>query len=491
MGDVNEKTLKIVIITHIGYLVLIVFGYLRDLLRALGIEKNALAFEKNRKGYAPLYRSFESFYTRNMYRRFRDAWNVPIASIPGPTVSIMERVTDDYNWSFRLTGKTKEVINLGSYNYLGFAENNGKRIDSVERAINEYGIGVASTRHEFGTTAMHRKLENQMSRFLGVEDCIVFGMGFATNSTNLPTLVGKGCLILSDEFNHASLILGSRLSGATIKIFKHNGNITDMKDLERKLREAVVNGEPRTHRRWKKILIVVEGIYSMEGTVVDLPTIIQLKKKYKAYLYLDEAHSIGAMGSNGKGVIDFFGCDPKDVDIIMGTFTKSFGSAGGYIAGSKQLVDYIRINSHSFGYATSMSPPIIEKIVTVLNVLSDEKEGKERINRLAQNTSYFRTKLKELGFTITGNDHSPVVPLMIYIIGTLPEFVREAHRNGIATVGVGYPATALTGSRIRFCLSASHTREMLDETLRVVDQIGDKLWIKYSKVSSRRSHTGN
>ncbi|RWS19758.1 serine palmitoyltransferase 3-like protein [Leptotrombidium deliense] len=182
----------------------------------------------------------------------------------------MELVTDDYNCCFRLTGKTKEVINLGSYNYLGFAQNNCMRIESDERAINEYGIGVASTQNEFGTTVMHRELENQMSHFLGVEDCIVFGMGFATNSTNLPTLVGKGCLILSDEFNHASLILGSRLSRATIKIFKHNV----MKDLGRKLRVAVVKGEPRTHRLWKTILIVVEDIYSMEGTVVELPTII-------------------------------------------------------------------------------------------------------------------------------------------------------------------------------------------------------------------------
>lgn len=178
---------------------------------------------------------------------------------------------------------------------------------------------------------LHTELEELTARYLGVDDAITFGMGFGTNSLNIPALLSPGCLVVSDEKNHASIILGLRLSGAAIKVFRHN----DMHDLERTLKQAIVKGQPKTGLPWKKILIVVEGVFSMEGSIVKLPEVIALKKKYKAYIYLDEAHSVGAMGANGGGVVDFFKADPHDVDILMGTFTKSFGSAGGYIAGSK------------------------------------------------------------------------------------------------------------------------------------------------------------
>lgn len=161
----------------------------------------------------------------------------------------------------------------------------------------------------------------------------MFGMGFATNSLNIPTLISPGCLVVSDEKNHASIILGLRLSGAVTKVFNHNS----MKDLERVLRDSIASGQPKTGKPWKKILIIVEGVFSMEGSIVKLPEIVALKKKYKAYIYLDEAHSIGATGPSGRGVLDLYGVDPKDIDILMGTFTKSFGSAGGYIAGSKVI----------------------------------------------------------------------------------------------------------------------------------------------------------
>ncbi|XP_049895967.1 serine palmitoyltransferase 2-like, partial [Epinephelus moara] len=213
--------------------------------------------------------------------------------------------------------------------------------------------------------SIHEELEQLVANFLGVESSMTFGMGFATNSMNIPALVGKGCLILSDELNHTSLILGARLSGATIRVFKHN----NMHSLEKMLREAVCSGQPRTHRPWKKILIMVEGIYSMEGSVVRLPEIIALKNKYKAYLYLDEAHSIGAVGPSGRGVTELFNVNPTDVDVMMGTFTKSFGAAGGYIAGKKELVDYLRSHSHSAVYASAMSPPVTEQIIRAMKCI--------------------------------------------------------------------------------------------------------------------------
>lgn len=188
-----------------------------------------------------------------------------------------------------------------------------------------------SPRRELGTNSLHVELEQLTAQFVGVEDSIVFGMGFATNALNLPAFLSPGCLVLSDEKNHASIILGLRLSGAMIRVFKHN----NMAHLEKQLQDAIIKGQPKTGAPWKKILIIAEGVYSMEGSIVNLPEIVALKKKYKAYLYLDEAHSIGAMGPRGRGVVDYYGVDPNDIDILMGTFTKSFASSGGYIAGSK------------------------------------------------------------------------------------------------------------------------------------------------------------
>ncbi|XP_067901751.1 serine palmitoyltransferase 3 [Heterodontus francisci] len=334
-----------------------------------------------------------------------------------------------------------------------------------------------------GNLDKHIQLEDLVAQFLGVEAAMTFGMGFATNSMNIPALVGKGCLILSDELNHTSLILGARLSGSAIRVFKHN----NMQSLEKLLRDAVVGGQPRTHRPWKKILILVEGIYSMEGSMVRLPEIVALKKKYKSYLYLDEAHSIGAVGSTGRGVVEYFSVDPTDIDVLMGTFTKSFGATGGYIAGNKELVDYLRAYSHSAVYAASMPPPIVEQITRSLKCimgLNGTTIGIERVRQLGVNTRYFRQRLRELGFITYGNDDSPVVPLLLYMPGKVGAFARRMLKKNIGVVVVGFPATPIVESRARFCLSAAHTRQMLDTVLNVLDEMGDYLQFKYSRRSS-------
>uniref|UniRef100_A0A8C9Y6Y5 serine C-palmitoyltransferase n=1 Tax=Sander lucioperca TaxID=283035 RepID=A0A8C9Y6Y5_SANLU len=458
----EETPLLVAVLTYMGYGILTIFGYLRDFLRHWSIEKCHVAREKEeQKDFVPLYQDFENFYTRNLYMRIRDNWNRPICSVPGAKMDLVERVSHDYNWTFEHTGKVvKDVINMGSYNYLGFAENTGACADAAIEATEKYGVGVGSTRCEIGNLDIHEELEQLVARFLGVESSMAFGMGFATNSMNIPALTGKGCLILSDELNHASLVLGARLSGSTIRVFKHN----NMQSLEKLLRDAIAHGQPRTHRPWKKILIVVEGIYSMEGSIVRLPEVVALKKRYKAYLYLDEAHSIGALGPNGRGVVDYFGLDPKDVDIMMGTFTKSFGAAGGYIGG-KQLIDYLRRHSHSALYATSMSPPVAQQIITSMRIIMGEDGttlGVDRIRQLSENTTYFRRELREMGFIIYGNDDSPVVPMMLYMPAKIGAFGREMLKRNIGTVVVGFPATPIIESRARFCISAAHTREMLD-----------------------------
>ncbi|XP_061646536.1 serine palmitoyltransferase 3 isoform X2 [Phyllopteryx taeniolatus] len=481
--EVFEKApMHVAVLTYMGFGIVTLFGYFRDFLRAVGLEKCNLAQEREeQKDFVPLYQDFENFYTRNLYMRVRDNWNRPLCSLPGPVVDLMERVSDDYNWTFRLTGRTiHNVINMGSYNYLGFAENNADYLETVADKAHQYGVGVCSTRQETGTLDIHVELEYLVARFIGVESSMVFGMGFATNSMNIPALVGKGCLILSDELNHTSLILGARLSGATVKVFKHN----NMVHLEKELRDSICSGQPRTHRPWRKILIMVEGIFSMEGSVVRLPELIALKKKYKACLYLDEAHSIGAVGPGGRGVTEMFGVNPADVDVMMGTFTKSFGAAGGYIAGKKDLVDYLRSQSHSAMYTSSMSPPVAEQIIRAIKCITGQDgstEGIRRIRQLSQNTRYFRAKVKKMGFIIYGNEDSPVVPILLYMPGKVVAFAREMLERKIAVVVVGFPATPITEARARFCMSAAHTRDMLDEVLHHLDEVGDGLGLKFSR----------
>ncbi|XP_077095335.1 serine palmitoyltransferase 2 [Siphateles boraxobius] len=478
----EETPMLVAVLTYMGYGILTIFGYLRDFMREWKIEKCHIAREREeQKDFVPLYQDFENFYTRNLYMRIRDSWNRPICSVPGAKFDLVERSSNDYNWTFEYTGRmVKNVINLGSYNYLGFAENRGSCATAAGDVTVKFGVGVASTRQEMGNFDRHEELEKLVASFLGVESAMAFAMGFATNSMNIPAIAGKGCLILSDELNHASLVLGARLSGSTIRVFKHN----NMQSLEKLLRDAIVHGQPRTHRPWKKILILVEGIYSMEGSIIRLPEVIALKKKYKAYLYLDEAHSIGALGPSGRGVVEYFGLDPKDVDIMMGTFTKSFGASGGYIGGRKDLIDYLRTHSHSAIYATSMSPPVLEQIITSMKCIMGEDGmtiGRSRIQRLAENTVYFRRRLREMGFIIYGNNDSPVVPMMLYMPAKIGAFGREMLKRNIGVVVVGFPATPIIESRARFCISAAHSKEMLDRALDVISEVGDLLQLKYSR----------
>jgi serine palmitoyltransferase len=475
----EETPFYIAILSYFGYIILIVYGHLHDLLRRIKLEKMPALSEPVRQGWVPLYDSFQNFYKRNIFLRAGDTCAKPICSVPGAYFDVMDREFRNGDW--RLTGsRSKDVMNMGSYNYLGFGENRGSCTDAVELAIKHYGCGITSTRLELGNLAVHRELEGLIARFLGVKSAMVFGMGFATNSMNIPALVGKGCLILSDELNHASLILGAKLSGATVRVFKHN----DMEDLEKKLNDAVVYGQPRTHRAYKKIMIIVEGVYSMEGSIVNLPKVVALKKKYKSYLYLDEAHSIGALGPHGQGVVDYYGLDVTDIDVMMGTFTKSFAGAGGYIGGSKGLIDYLRGASHSACYAASMPAPVAQQIISATKVimgLDGTNNGSKRVGQLAWNCRYFRRRLHEMGFIVYGNQDSPVVPLLLYCPAKIPAFSRECMARGLATVVVGFPVTPLIETRARFCLSSAHNKDMLDHALNILDQVGDLLRLKYSR----------
>ncbi|GMR60144.1 hypothetical protein PMAYCL1PPCAC_30339, partial [Pristionchus mayeri] len=467
---------------YLNWLVLLIFAHIREFMRRVGLESNKkVPLElPSQRHFAPLYSDFESTYTRNCYMRVRDVFERPIGSCPGAKVNVLDRYSKDYNWSFEYPGTQTEVINTGSYNYLGFAQTTGPCADAAADSIDREGITTCGQASQTGLPSSQHRLESLVADFLGTEDAICFPMGFATNSLHCAALADKNTLILSDEYNHASLRLGSRLSGATVKAFKHN----DMKDLEKCLRNAVVYGNKKRCRPYNKIIVIVEGIYSMEGSICDLPTIVALKKKYKAYLYLDEAHSIGAMGSSGRGVVEYWDVDVRDVDIMMGTFTKSFGAAGGYIAGSKRLVSHLRRSSPTNFYCTPMSPPIAEQIIGSMLIImgaDGTNEGALRIDRLSRNARYFRLRLKQMGFIVYGSNDSPVVPLLIFFPTHCGEYGRQMLARKIAIVVVSFPATEMTESRVRFCLSAAHTKEMLDEVLDAVNEVGEHAYSKHSK----------
>ncbi|ORZ24554.1 pyridoxal phosphate-dependent transferase [Absidia repens] len=471
--------LYVLISTYLNYFVLILFGHLRDIMGKC-FKPSAYSHLKMNQGYAPLVSDFDSFYTRRLYVRIRDCWNRPITGVASRTVKLLERVSLDFNRTFRLTGKVTENLNFASYNYLGFAQKSGPCAEAVEQSSRINGIPSPSPRAEAGSTQLHTDLERLVARFVGKEDSMVVSMGFATNATTIPALVNKGCLIISDEMNHSSLIFGARLSGASVRVFKHN-NIDDLKEL---LQEVISQGQPRTHRPWKKILVIVEGLYSMEGTIVNLPEIVKLKEKFKFYLYVDEAHSIGALGENGGGVCDFYGVDPNNVDVLMGTFTKSFGAAGGYVAGNKSMIDHLRIHNHAYIYAEPISIPVIQQVLTSLKIICGEDgtdDGRRRIKTLAKNSYHFATKLRALGFIVYGDYGSPVVPLLLFNPAKIPAFSRELLKRGIAVCVVGYPATPIITSRARFCLSASHTKDDIDRAVETISEVGNLLQLKVSQ----------
>ena len=474
----DEPPYYYLLTTYISYLILIIFGHIRDFFGKRFRQEHYRHLQA-RNGYAPLNSDFDNFYVRRLKMRINDCFNRPTTGVPGRYITLIDRESDDYNLHFKHTGTTTETLNMSSYNYLGFAQSEGPCADAVEETVKKYGMSLASPRADAGTTDLHMEVEDLVAKFVGKPSSIVSSMGFGTNASVFPALVGKGCLLISDELNHASIRFGSRLSGAMIEMFKHN----DMKDLERVLREVISQGQPRTHRPWKKILVVVEGLYSMEGTMCNLPGLVRLKRRYKFNLFVDEAHSIGAIGPNGRGVCDYFGIDASEVDILMGTLTKSFGANGGYIAGEKALIDKLRVTNAGTIYGETPAPPVLAQISSALRIITGELmpgQGEERLQRLAFNSRYLRLGLKRLGFIIYGHDDSPVVPLLLYNPAKIPAFSHEMLRRKISVVVVGYPATPLVESRARFCVSAAHTKDDLDRFLSACDEIGNVLQLKFS-----------
>ncbi|KAF5130422.1 Serine palmitoyltransferase 2 [Metarhizium anisopliae] len=475
----DEPPYYFLLTTYVSYLLLILVGHICDFFGKRFGDKKHYDSLKVQNGFAPLNDDFDSFYTRRLKMRLDDCFARPTIGVPGRFITLMDRKSSDNNRSYQYTGTYTETLNMSSYNYLGFAQSEGPCADAVEECVRRYGVTSASPRGDAGTTDLALEVEREVASFVGKPDAMVFSMGYVTNASSFPALASKGCLIISDELNHASIRIGARLSNAVIQSFKHN----DMYDLERVLRENISQGQPRTHRPWKKILVVVEGLYSMEGTMCDLPGILALKKKYKFYLFVDEAHSIGALGPRGRGVCDYFGIDPSEVDILMGTLTKSFGANGGYIAAEKHIIDKLRSTNASTQYGESPAPCVLMQILASLKLITGELcpgQGEERLQRIAFNSRYLRLGLKRLGYIVYGHDDSPIIPVMLYNPGKMPAYSREMLKRKISVVVVGYPATPLISSRARFCVSAAHNKDDLDRLLAACDEVADVIQLKFS-----------
>ncbi|KAG6634873.1 long chain base biosynthesis protein 2a-like isoform X2 [Carya illinoinensis] len=464
--------------TYFSYGLLFAFGQFRDFFRKIFDWWRA----NNLQGYAPICLGLEDFYIRRLYLRiqvlheklillFTDCFGRPIASAPDAWFDVVERYSNDNNKTLKRTTNISRCFNLGSYNYLGFAASDEYCTPRVIKSLKRFSPSTCSARVDGGTTTLHTELEERVANFVRKPSAIVFGMGYATNAAILPVLIGKGGLIISDSLNHNSIVNGARGSGATIRVFQYNTPL----HLEKVLREQIAEGQPRTHRPWKKIIVIVEGIYSMEGELCKLPEIVAICKKYKAYIYLDEAHSIGAVGKSGRGVCELLGVDTADVDVMMGTFTKSFGSCGGYIAGSKY-------SCPAHLYATSMSPPAAQQIISAIKVILGEdgtSRGAEKLAQIRENSNFFRSELQKMGFEVLGDNDSPIMPIMLYNPAKIPAFSRECLVQKVAVVMVAFPACPLLLARTRICISASHTKEDLVKALEVISQVGDLVGVKY------------
>ncbi|KAG5234313.1 long chain base biosynthesis protein [Salix suchowensis] len=480
--------------TYFSYGLLFAFGQFRDFFRKIFDWFHS----SNLQGYAPICLGLEDFYIRRLYLRIQDCFGRPISSSPDAWFDVVERYSNDNNKTLTRTTKVSRCLNLGSYNYLGFAAADEYCTPRVIETLKRFSPSTCSPRVDGGTTTLHNELEECVANFVGKPAAIVFGMGYVTNSAILPVLIGKGGLIISDSLNHNSIVNGARGSGATVRVFQHN----TPSHLEEVLRQQIAEGQPRTHRPWKKIIVIVEGFIAWKASSANFQRLLQYARNTRincnffdlvlqAYAYLDEAHSIGAVGKTGRGVCELLGVDTADVDIMMGTFTKSFGSCGGYIAGSKELIQYLKYTCPAHLYATSISPPAAQQIISSIKVILGEdgsSRGAQKLARIRENSNFFRSELQKMGFEVLGDNDSPVMPIMLYNPAKIPAFSRECLKQNVAVVTVAFPATPLLLARARICISASHTREDLLKALAVISEVGDLVGIKYFPAESEKQH---
>ncbi len=352
----------------------------------------------------------------------------------------------------------QKMLMLGSNNYLGLTDH-PKVKEAAINAVQTFGTGCTGSRYLNGTLSLHEEAEARLAKFMQREGVLLFSTGYQTNLGTISALVGKGEFVITDRQDHASIVDGCRLSfGKTLK-FRHN----EPKDLERVLRHVGCEAGK---------MVVVDGVFSMEGSIVKLPEIVQLCKAYDAVLVVDDAHSVGVLGDNGRGTAEHFDLE-HSVDIVMGTFSKSFASMGGFIATDLQTIDFIKHHSRPLIFSASMAPATVATVIAALDIIEQEPERRER---LWHNAKHWRTGLQELGFN-TGHSETPIVPVILGDYMLTFQFWQALSRKGIFTNPAVPPAVDPDSSLLRTSVIATHTAEQLDRALEAFWQVGRALHV--------------
>jgi glycine C-acetyltransferase len=355
----------------------------------------------------------------------------------------------------------KEVINLASNNYLGLTSHKALRKAAVD-AAKTLGAGSGAVRTIAGTMQIHMQLEEQIAKFKNVDACVVFQSGFTANAGTVSAVLGKEDLIVSDELNHASIIDGARLSRATIKVFKHK----DVADCERILQEhASFPG---------KKLIITDGVFSMDGDLAPLPELCGLAEKYNCIMMVDDAHASGVMGRNGRGTVDHFDCHGR-VHIQVGTLSKAIGVMGGYVCGSRDLIDFLYLRARPFLFSTSHTPATAAACMAAFTIL-DSPEGEKLVKKLWKNTKTFKRELKKHGFQFKGSE-TPIVPIHVGDAARAFDFSKKLFEAGVFAPAVGYPTVAEGKARLRAIVSAGHKKEQLIKAADTMAEVGKTLGI--------------
>jgi len=353
----------------------------------------------------------------------------------------------------------KEVINLSSNNYLGLTTHKALRRAAIE-AIRTHGVGAGAVRTIAGTMDLHMALEEQIARFKATEACVVFQSGFTANAGTVAAILGKDDLILSDELNHASIIDGCRLSRATIKVFKHK----DVADCERLCMET---------ENWPgRKLLITDGVFSMDGDIAPLPELCSLAEKFNCIMMVDDAHSSGVLGRGGRGTVDHLGCHGR-VHIQVGTLSKAIGAMGGYVCGSRELIDFLYHRARPFLFSTG-HPPSVAATCQAAFTLLDSPDGEKLLKKLWANTKFFQRRLKKLGFS-TGATQTPITPIHVGEGAKAFEFSRQLYDAGVYIPAVGFPTVPEGKARLRAMVTATHKRADLERGCEIIAQVGHNL----------------
>src|SRR6266446_1610283 len=352
----------------------------------------------------------------------------------------------------------KDVINLGSNNYLGLTTHKSLRRAAID-AIRTHGVGAGAVRTIAGTMDLHVALEEQIAKFKGTEAAVVFQSGFTANAGTVAAVLGKDDLILSDELNHASIIDGARLSRATIRVFPHRNPA----ELGRLLEETA---------SVKRRLVITDGVFSMDGDIAPLPGIAALARAHGAIMMIDDAHASGVLGRAGRGTVDHHDVHGQ-VDVQVGTLSKAIGVLGGYVCGSKSLIEFLYHRGRPFLFSTSHPPAVAAACLKAFDVLEEEPE---RIDRLWANTKRFKAGLKRLQFD-TGLSETPITPIMVGEADLAMRFSDRLFERGVFAQGIGYPTVAKGKARLRTIVTATHTDEDLDRALSILGEVGRTLGV--------------